>query len=138
MRVGGGAGRDDAGDFAPNQFLAGRRFFDLIADGNAISAPDQARDVAFGRMIGHAAHGYSGAFLFVAGGEGDFQFARGEDGVIEEELVEIAQAEHEQGAGNLLFDGVVLPHQRRGCRFGVHGETSIVAAATLAWIMLPF
>ena len=110
MRVGGGAGRDDPGDFAPNEFFAGRGFFDLIADSDAISAPDQARDIAFGRMIRHAAHWYGGAFFFVAGGEGDFQLARGQNRVVEEELIEVAEAIHQQGAGNLLFNRVILPH----------------------------
>ena len=64
--------------------------------------------------------GMARAFFFVAGGEGDFEFARGEDGVFEEELVEIAEAEEQEGVGDLLFDGVVLPHQRRG-GVGGHG-----------------
>ena len=90
--------------------FAGRGFFDLIADSDAISAPDQARDIAFGRMIRHAAHWYGGAFFFVAGGEGDFQLARGRNRVVEEELIEVAEAIHEQGAGNLLFNRVILLH----------------------------
>ena len=55
------------------------------------------------------------------------------DRVFEEELVEIAQPEHQQRARNLLLDRVVLPHQRRGCRFRVHGETSIVHVALSSW-----
>ena len=65
--------------------------------------------------------GMARAFFLVAGGEGDFEFARGDDGVFEEEFVEIAEAEHQQGVGDLLLDGVVLPHQRRG---GVGGHWS--------------
>jgi hypothetical protein len=38
----------------------------------------------------------------------------------EKQLVEIAQAEHRQGIGNLLFDAVVLPHERRG---GIGGHS---------------
>ncbi len=103
MGVGGGAGRDDARDFAADELLAGAGFFDLIADGDAIAASDEARDVALGRVIRDAAHGDGRAFFLVARGEGDFEFARGGDGVVEEEFVEIAEAEHEQGAGDLLL-----------------------------------
>jgi hypothetical protein len=116
VRVGRGAGRDDARDFAAHQLLARAGFFHLVADGHAIAAPDQPRDVAFGRMIRHAAHRDGRAFFLVARGERDFEFARGRDGVFEEELVEIAEPEHQQRAGDLLLHGVVLPHQRRGCR----------------------
>src|ERR1035437_4423367 len=65
-------------------------------------------------MEGDAAHGDGGALFLVAGGEGDFEFAGGDDGIFEEELVKIAEAEHEQGVGDLLLDVVVLPHERRG------------------------
>ena len=36
------------------------------------------------------------------------------DRVFEKQLVEIAQAEHQQRVRHLLLDAVVLPHQRRG------------------------
>ena len=111
---GGGAGRHDAGDFAPDQFLGHARVFHLVADGDAEAFLDQARNVALGRVIGHAAHRDGLTLFLVARGEGDFELAGGGDGVFKEELVEVAQAEHQQGAGNLLLDGVVLPHQRRG------------------------
>ena len=88
--------------------------FHLVADGDAVALLDEARDVAFGGMERDAAHGNGVALFLVARGEGDFEFARGGDGVFEEELVEIAQAEHQQGVGDLLLDAVVLPHQRRG------------------------
>ncbi len=106
--------RDDARDFALDQFLGEPGVFHLVADGDAMALLDEARDVAFGGVIGHAAHGDGGALFLVAGGEGDFEFARGHDGVFEEELVEIAQAEQQEGVRHLLFDAVVLPHQRRG------------------------
>jgi hypothetical protein len=65
-------------------------------------------------------------FSLFAGGEGDFEFAGGKYGVAEEELVEVAEAEHQEGTWDLLLQGVVLPHQGRSCHVGVHGETSIV------------
>ena len=72
-------------------------------------------------MIRHAAHRNGRAFFLVARGQGDFEFARRSDGVLHEEFVEVAQAEHQQGVGDLLLDGVVLPHQRRG-GVGAHGK----------------
>jgi hypothetical protein len=80
-------------------FLGQRGIFHLVADGHAIALLDEARDVAFGRVVGHAAHGDGRAFFLVARGERDFQLARGHHGVFEEQLVEIAQAEHQQRLG---------------------------------------
>ena len=80
--IGSGAGCDDAGDFAAYQFLAGAGFLHLFADGDAIALLDQARDVAFGGVIGHAAHGDGLALLLVAGSESGFELARGSDGVV--------------------------------------------------------
>ena len=112
-----GARRDDARDFAAHQFLARARLFHLLADGDAIPAPDQFRDVILGGVIRHAAHRNGRAFFFVPGGQGDLEFARGRHGVFEEKLVEISQPEHQQRARHLLFHSVVLAHQRRGRRF---------------------
>ena len=80
-------------------FLASARIFHLVADGDAVALLDEARDVAFGGVVGDAAHGDGRALFLVARGERDFELARGDDGVFEEQLVEIAQAEHQQGVG---------------------------------------
>jgi hypothetical protein len=66
-------------------------------------------------MIRDAAHGDGLTLFLVAGGKSNFQFARGGDGVLEEKLVEIAQAEHQQRVGDLLLERVVLAHEWRGC-----------------------
>ena len=110
LRVHRRAGRDDARDLALDKFLGRAGGLHLIADGDAIAFLDQARDIVFGGMIGDAAHRNRLAFFFVAGGESDFEFAGGGDGVIVEKLVEVAEAEHEQRVGNLLLYPVVLPH----------------------------
>ncbi len=112
--VHGGAGRDDARDIALHQFLGEPRIFHLVADGDAVPFLNEARDVAVGGVIGHAAHGDGGALFLVARGQGDFQIVRGHYGIFEEELVKIAEAEHEERVRHLLLDAVVLPHQRRG------------------------
>jgi hypothetical protein len=62
-------------------------------------------------VVGDAAHG--DGFFTVASGEGELEFAGDEDGIIEEELVEITEAEEEQSAGMLLFGGGVLAHDGR-------------------------
>ena len=95
MRIGSRAWRDDAGDFAADEFLAGNCRFHLIADRHAVTLGDQARNVAFRRMVGNAAHGDGLALFLIAGSESDFEFARGYDGVFEEHLVEIAETEEE-------------------------------------------
>ena len=94
--VGGGAGRDDADDFAAHQFLARAGLLHLVADGDFEAGANQPRDVAFRGVIGHAAHGDGLALFAVARSQSDLQLARGDDGVFVEELVEIAQAEQQQ------------------------------------------
>src|SRR5579884_3044098 len=59
--------------------------------GDAVPALDQTRDVAIGGVIGNAAHGNRLAPLFVARRERNFELARSRDGVVVEQLVEIAQ-----------------------------------------------
>ncbi len=112
--VGGGAGRDDADDFAADDFLAGAGLLHLIADGDFESGADEAGDVAVGGVIGDAAHGNGLAFFAIARGERDLQFAGGEHGVFVEEFVEIAEAEEQKSVGIAGFDRLVLLHQRCG------------------------
>ena len=59
-------------------------------------------------MVGDAAHG--DGFGFVAGGEGELELAGGDDGVVVEELVEVAEAEEDERVGVRVFGGAVLPH----------------------------
>src|SRR5205085_1605949 len=86
----------------------------LIADGDPVAALDQSRDVAFGGMKRDAAHRNGVLLVLIARRKRDLELTRGHYRVFEEELVEIAEAEHEERVGNLLLDAVVLPHQRRG------------------------
>src|SRR5436190_8082266 len=57
VRVHGSAGCDDAGDLALDELPGDLGVFYLIADGDAVAALDQSRDVAFGGVVGDAAHG---------------------------------------------------------------------------------
>ena len=114
LRVSRGARRDHARDFALDQLLGDSRVLHLLADGDLESFADELGDVVFGRVVGHAAHGDGDAFFLVARGQRDLQLARGDHGVLEEELVEIAQAKEEQRVGMLFLDRGILPHQRSG------------------------
>src|SRR5208282_154930 len=49
-----------------------------------------------------------------AGGQRDLQFLRGQDGVIEEKFIKIAQTEKQKSSRMLFLDGGILPHQRCG------------------------
>ena len=71
-------------------------------------------------MVRDAAHGNGLAAFAIAGGERDLQFVGGDEGVLVEELVEVAEAEQEQGVGVVGFDRVILPHEWGG-GFG-HGK----------------
>ena len=72
-------------------------------------------------MVGNATHGNGLALFAVAGGEGDLEFAGGDDGVFVEEFVEITEAEEKEGVRVAGFHAVVLLHERGG-GFG-HGES---------------
>ena len=119
--VEGGSGGQDAGYFTTDDFFGEFGVLHLFADGDAEAFAQEALQVTVGGVIGNAAHG-NGAFA-VAGGEGDLELAGGGFGVVEEELVEVAEAKEEQGVGVLAFGGQVLTHERglgvgRGVRHG--------------------
>src|SRR5208283_3010635 len=120
--VGGGAGSDDAGDFAANKLFAGAGLLHLFADGDFEAGADEASEIGIGGVVRNATHGNGLAFFAIAGGEGDLKFAGGDDGVFVEEFVEIAETEEKEGVGVAGFDRVVLLHEWGG-GFG-HGESS--------------
>jgi hypothetical protein len=95
LRVDGRARRHHAGHFTLHQLLGQARIFHLIADRDAVAAPDELGNVTFGGVVGHPAHGYGHPLFLVAGGQRDLEFARGDHGVFEEEFVEVPQAEQQ-------------------------------------------
>ena len=105
---------DDAHDFTAHEFFAGAGLFHLIANGDLEPGADQPRDIAFGSMVGNAAHGNGLALFAVARGQRDLEFARGDDRVFVEEFVKITQAEEQQGVRIARLNGVILLHQRCG------------------------
>ena len=65
-------------------------------------------------MHGHAAHGDGLAGVLAPGGQGDAEGGGGLPGVIEEEFVEIAHPEEDQGVGLARLGFEELRHHRRG------------------------
>src|ERR1051325_12163046 len=99
MRVDGRAARDDAHDLAAHELLRLRRVFGLLADCDAVAFAYQTRDVVRDRVVRHATHRDGLAPLLVARREGYLHLARARDCVLEEELVEVAEAEEEERGG---------------------------------------
>jgi hypothetical protein len=99
------AGGKDLRDLAIDQ-LAGLGFLGLLADGDLASGLEQSSDVGIRRVVRQAAHGHA-----VAGGEGEVDQLRGHLRVLEEHLVEIAEAEkQERVLGQFAFDAAILGH----------------------------
>src|SRR5271157_4757524 len=114
MRVGGGPRREHPRDLALHQFLGDSRVLHLLADGHLESFANEFGDIVLGRVIWDAAHGHGYAFFLVARGQRDLELAGGDDRVLEEELVEIAQAKEDERIGMFFFYRGILPHQWRG------------------------
>ena len=63
-------------------------------------------------MVRNATHGNGVAAFFVAGSQRDLQFTSTRDGVVEEELVKIAEAKKEKRSRMLLLQLLVLTQHR--------------------------
>ena len=109
--VEGGAGGQHAGYFAANDLFGELGVLHLIADGDAVALAQQAREVGFDGVVGNAAHGLRA--LPVARRQGQLQLAADGDGVVVEELVEVAHAEEEQGIGVFALGCGPLAHEGR-------------------------
>ena len=116
--LGEGARRHHAHHGALDQRLAapapGRgRVLGLLADRDLETLLDQALQVSLGAVHRHAAHRDVGLAVAATPGERDVQRRGRELGVLEEQLVEIAQAEEQQAVGVLRLDRLVLGDHRR-------------------------
>ena len=108
-----GAGGEDAGDLALDEF-PGDGLGGLLGDGDAFPGLEQAGDVVLRGVVGDAAHGCAAAFR-----EGDVEDGRGGFRVLEEHLVEVAEAVKEDDVGGQAFPhGEVLGHH--GCGAAGH------------------
>jgi hypothetical protein len=110
-----GAGAEDAGDFAADEFARGD-VADLVADGDAFTGFNEFRDVGAGAVVGDAAHGDVAAF-----GQGDIEEGRRFAGVVEKHFVKVAKAEEEKGVGGKLAADVLVLADHGGELRGGHG-----------------
>ena len=110
-----GAGREDLGDLAFDE-LAGPGVFELIANGDLATGPEQPANVSIRRVMRQAAHGKT-----VARGERQIENLRAGLRVLEKHLVEIAQAEEQQRVlGQFALDPAILRHH--GCELDFVGH----------------
>ena len=119
--LGEGAGRDEADHVAAHHRLGPAplglgRIFDLLAHRHPVALGDQALEIVVGGMDRHAAHGNVLAQMLAAFGERDPERARGDFGVLEEQLVEIAHAVKQQAVGVGRLDLQILGDHGRGER----------------------
>ena len=89
------------------------RVLDLLADGDAIALGDQFLEILVGGVDGHAAHRNVVALMLAALGESDAKRPRGDLGVGEEHLVEIAHPVEQQAIRIGRLDLQILRHHRR-------------------------
>ncbi len=119
------ARRDHASDGAIDDALRVLGILDLVGDRDAEALLDEPAQVLLGGVMGHARHRHAGGAL----GEGDAESLVAADGVLAEELVEVAHPEEEQAARVRLLEASELPHRRR-----VERREQAVAVDGGAWI----
>ena len=111
------AGGEHPGDAAAQQGPLGGGGLQLVAEGHAEAAAHQVGAVALGGVVGDARHRHPAQGLAgVLAGEGELEQAREQDRVLEEELVEVAEAvkQHPVRMGRLQLH--VVPQHRGECR----------------------
>ena len=122
-----GAGGDHPDDVPLHQALGGGRVLHLLADGHLVALGDEAGDVGLAGVVGDAAHGdlllrRLLVLAVVPAGEGQVQLPGGQAGIVGEHLVEIAQAEKQDGIRVVPLDLQILFHH--GGQFRHGGVTS--------------
>ena len=112
------AGGEHPGDVAAQQGPLGGGGLELVAEGHAEAAAHQLSAVALGGVVGDARHRHpADALAALLAGEGELQQAREQQGIFEEELVEVAEAveQHALRMGRLELH-VVTQHRAEGGR----------------------
>ena len=102
-------------DLAP-RFLASAGSSICSQTATRMPERDQLLQIVVGGMDRHAAHRDVGAQMLAALGQRDAERARGDLGVVEEQLVEIAHAVEQQVIRIGRLDLEILLHHRRGAR----------------------
>jgi hypothetical protein len=127
--IGDGARGDDASHVALDQTSAAIGGADLLADGDFVAGGDQPGDVSIGGVMRDTGEGDADTFAHFAAGEDDIEDAGGDLGVLLEGLVEVAEAEEEDGVGEAALDLQVLTADwrvtpRTPCTIGRGGRGS--------------
>ena len=112
------ARREETDDVALHHCLGAplpclRRVFQLLADSDPVSHADQFLQIGVCRMDGHPAHGDILALVLAALGQRDAERIRGNFGILEKKLVEIAHPEEQQTARIGLLEHQELRHDGR-------------------------
>ena len=115
------AGGDDPDHVAPDQRLARPLaglggILQLLADRDLEALADQPMQVELGAVHGHAAHGDVLARMAAALGQRDVERGCCRDRILEEQLVEIAHAEEQEGIGMRLLERLELRDHRARAR----------------------
>ena len=113
--VNDGAGSHHPDDVPLHQPLGGGGVLHLLADGHLVALGDEPGDVGLAGVVGDPAHGYPlllrlGVLAVIAGGEGQIQLFGGQLGIVGEHLIEVAQAEKQNGIRVILLDFQILLH----------------------------
>ena len=120
QRVLGQRARRDQPDHVPAHHALGSalprlgRILDLLADRDAMAERDQAVKILIGTVHRHAAHRDVAAEMLAALGEHDAERARGDLGILEEQLVEVAHPVEQQATRMGGLDLQILLHHRGG------------------------
>ena len=105
-------GRHDAHDLALDQPLRGRRVAHLLADRHLVALGDEAGEVGIEGVVGDAGEGHAQVLAHRLGGERYLQLAGAELGVLVERLVEVAEAEEDDGVRVASLDVEILASDR--------------------------
>ena len=93
-----------------------RGILELVADRHLVPETQEPAHVGVALVPRDAAHRDRLGILLVARREREAEQGRPPHGVLEEHLVEVTEAEEQEGVGILFLDAPVLPHERRACR----------------------
>ena len=111
-----GARRDHPDDVPLDEALGLGRVFHLLADGDLIALCDEAGHIALVAVKGHAAHGRTFLEAALLARKGQVQLPRGRERIVEEHLVEIADAIEKDLILMLFFYlKILLHHGRKLC-----------------------
>ena len=106
----------DLGYAALDDSLGLRGVLELVADRHLVPETQEPAHVGVALVPRDPAHRDRLGILLVARREREAEQGRPPHGVLEEHLVEVTEAEEQEGVGILFLDARVLPHERRACR----------------------